>query len=81
MPAGYPNCQVYFPGTYLDPITIESSTPVFFTSGIYYFEQQIRMSADAQVVIGGGAEDEFNDDADAEMMRGFDEGDLIEKSN
>ncbi len=65
MPAGYPNCQVYFPGTYVDPITIESSTPVFFTSGIYYFEQPIRVSADANVVIGGGAEEGCTNDQEA----------------
>ena len=65
MPAGYPNCVVYFPGTYVDPITIESSTPVYFTSGIYYFEQSVRFSGDANVVIGGGAEEGCTNDQEA----------------
>lgn len=65
MPAGYPNCLVYFPGTYVDPITIEGSTPVYFTSGIYYFEQSVRFSGDARVVIGGGAEEGCTNDQEA----------------
>ncbi len=65
MPAGYPNCLVYFPGTYVDPITITGSTPVYFTSGIYYFEQAVRFSGDARVVIGGGAEEGCTNDQEA----------------
>ena len=65
MPAGYPNCLVYFPGTYVDPVTIEGSTPVYFTSGIYYFEQAVRFSGDARVVIGGGAEEGCTNDQEA----------------
>lgn len=55
MPASFGSCTVYFPGTYPDPITISSSTPVYFASGIYYFEQAVRLTGDAHVVIGGGA--------------------------
>ncbi|MCX6521524.1 MAG: discoidin domain-containing protein [Actinobacteria bacterium] len=65
MPAGYPNCLVYFPGTYVDPITIDGSTPVYFTSGIYYFEQSVRFSGSANVVVGGGAEEGCTNDQEA----------------
>jgi hypothetical protein len=56
MPAGFPACTVYFPGTYVDPITITGSTPVYFASGVYYFENTVRISGNAKVVVGGGAE-------------------------
>ncbi len=65
MPAGYPNCVVYFPGTYVDPITIDGTTPVYFTSGIYYFEQAVRFSGDANVVVGGGAVEGCTNDQEA----------------
>ncbi|MEO5724853.1 MAG: hypothetical protein ABIQ39_14305 [Ilumatobacteraceae bacterium] len=58
MPAGFngfPACTVYFPGTYTDPLVISGSTPVFFTSGIYYFENTVKITGDANVVVGGGA--------------------------
>ena len=55
MPNGFPACTVYFPGTYLSPITITSSTPTFFASGIYYFESAVTISGSANVVIGDGA--------------------------
>lgn len=56
MPTGFQACTVYFPGTYSDPITITGSTPVYFASGVYYFENTIRISGNAKVVVGGGAE-------------------------
>jgi hypothetical protein len=65
MPAGYPSCLVYFPGTYVDPITIVGTTPVYFTSGIYYFERGVRFSGNARVVIGGGAEEGCANDQEA----------------
>ena len=65
MPAGFPACKVYFPGTYLDDLVITGSTPVFFTSGIYYFEKQVRISGDAKVVVGGGAIDGCASDQEA----------------
>ncbi len=55
MPAGYPACRVYFPGTYVDPITIDGSIPVYFASGVYYFENTVRFTGNARVVVGGGA--------------------------
>ena len=54
MPAGFPACTVYFPGTYVDPIEIAGSTPVFFTSGIYYFTNSVHISGNANVVVGEG---------------------------
>jgi hypothetical protein len=55
MPAWADPCTVYFPGTYDTPVTINGSTPVFFTSGIYYFESTLTISGSANVVIGDGA--------------------------
>jgi hypothetical protein len=63
MPAG--NCRVYFPGTYLDPLTISGGVPVFFTSGIYYFENTVTFSADANVVVGEGFSDGCTTDQEA----------------
>lgn len=53
MPSGYPTCRVYFPGTYPDPVVLDG--PTFFTSGIYYFENEVRVQGGASVVVGGGA--------------------------
>jgi len=53
MPAGFPRCRVYFPGTYPDPVVLDG--PTFFTSGIYYFENEVRVQGGASVVVGGGA--------------------------
>lgn len=63
MPAGYPQCTVYFPGTYSDPIVL--SGPVFFTSGIYYFEEEVRVASGASVVAGMGAQPGCSGDQDA----------------
>jgi hypothetical protein len=49
-------CQVYFPGKYTDNVVITGTTPVYFVSGIYYFEKTLRFSGDAHVVVGAGAE-------------------------
>jgi hypothetical protein len=48
-------CKVYFPGRYTDDIVITGTTPVYFVSGVYYFEKTLRFSGDAQVVAGAGA--------------------------
>jgi hypothetical protein len=53
MAAGFPTCTVYFPGTYVDAVTLTG--PTFFTSGIYYFEKDVRIQAGASVVVGDGA--------------------------
>ena len=53
MPAGYPACTVYFPGTYVDPLVLTG--PTYFTSGIYYFENTVTIQNGADVVVGGGA--------------------------
>ncbi|MFM2070672.1 MAG: hypothetical protein RLZZ623_935, partial [Actinomycetota bacterium] len=49
-------CKVYFPGKYTDDVVITGTTPVYFVSGIYYFEKTLRFSGDAHVVVGAGAE-------------------------
>lgn len=53
MPDGYDACTVYFPGTYVDPVTLAG--PTYFTSGIYYFENEITVKNGADVVVGSGA--------------------------
>lgn len=53
MAAGFATCTVYFPGTYPDPVVIGG--PTFFTSGVYYFENEVRVQGGASVVVGGGA--------------------------
>ena len=58
-------CQVYFPGTYVDPITITGSTPVYFTSGVYYFENTVTISGSANVVVGAGSVAGCTDDQNA----------------
>jgi hypothetical protein len=63
MPAGFATCKVFFPGTYTDPITING--PTYFTSGIYYFENEIRFVGGASAVIGLGAEPGCSDDQEA----------------
>lgn len=52
MPSGYPDCTVYFPGTYADAVTLDG--PTYFASGIYYFEQPVTVEKDADVVVGMG---------------------------
>jgi hypothetical protein len=65
MPSGYPACKVFFPGTYKDPLIINSSTPVYFASGIYYFENTVTISGGANVVVGGGANEGCTSDQEA----------------
>jgi hypothetical protein len=48
-------CKIYFPGKYIDDVVITDSTPVYFVSGVYYFEKTLRISGDANVVVGAGA--------------------------
>ena len=52
MPAAYGGCRVYFPGRYEDDIVLDRQT--FFTSGIYYFEGEVRVVGGADVVVGDG---------------------------
>jgi hypothetical protein len=55
MPALYKPCKVFFPGRYTSAVTITGSTPVYFTSGVYYFEQPVTISGNATVVVGAGS--------------------------
>ena len=50
-------CKVYFPGRYTDDVVITGTTPVYFVSGVYYFERTLRFSGSANVVVGAGATD------------------------
>lgn len=53
MPDGWPACRVFFPGTYTDKIVLDG--PTFFTSGVYYFENEVRVIGGANVVVGDGS--------------------------
>ncbi len=48
-------CKVYFPGKYTDDVVLTGTTPIYFVSGVYYFEKALRISGDAQVVAGTGS--------------------------
>lgn len=65
MPAGFTPCRVFFPGTYVDELVLTDSTPVYFASGIYYFEKAVRVSGSARVVVGGGAVEGCTTDQEA----------------
>ncbi len=52
MPAGYPACRVFFPGTYRDPVVLDG--PTFFASGVYYFQDTVTVAAGADVTVGMG---------------------------
>jgi hypothetical protein len=54
---GGQTCKVYFPGRYTDDVVITGATPVYFVSGVYYFEKTLRFSGSANVVVGAGATD------------------------
>ena len=54
-------CKIYFPGKYIDDVVITGSTPVYFVSGVYYFEKTLRISGDANVVVGAGSTPGFAD--------------------
>lgn len=56
MPVGESGpCRVFFPGKYTDDVVITDNTPVYFVSGVYYFEKALRLSGNAQVVAGTGS--------------------------
>lgn len=63
MPAGFPACTVYFPGTYPDPLVLTG--PTYFASGIYYFENEVRLQGGASVVVGLGATEGCSADQEA----------------
>ena len=65
MPSWVGACTVFFPGTYDTPVVISGSTPVFFASGVYYFENSLTITGNAKVVIGGGAADGCTNDQEA----------------
>lgn len=48
-------CNVYFPGRYTDEIVLDGPAPVYFVSGIYYFEKAVKVKAGAVVVAGTGS--------------------------
>ncbi|MBK5331890.1 MAG: hypothetical protein JJD93_07960 [Ilumatobacteraceae bacterium] len=65
MPSAYGACKVFFPGKYTDPLTLTANSNYYFVSGVYYFENVIRISGDAKVVVGLGATEGCADDLDS----------------
>lgn len=63
MPGG--QCRVYFPGTYRSPVILTADMPTYFASGVYYFEDQVRVTAGATLVGGAGSEVGCTDDLQA----------------
>ena len=63
MPIDFPTCTVYFPGTYPDQVVLDG--PTYFTSGIYYFENEVRIEGGASVVVGLGAVQGCTNDQEA----------------
>ncbi len=63
MPIDFPTCTVYFPGTYPDQVVLDG--PTYFTSGIYYFENEVRVEGGASVVVGLGAVSGCTNDQEA----------------
>lgn len=57
---GYTACNVYFPGTYKQPVALNG--PTYFASGVYYFEAPVTVTGGADVVVGMGAVDGCADD-------------------
>jgi hypothetical protein len=65
MPSAYGACRVYFPGKYTDPLTLTANSNYYFVSGVYYFENTVRVSGDAKVVVGLGPVEGCTDDLDS----------------
>jgi hypothetical protein len=59
------SCRVFYPGTYRSPLAITGSAPVYFASGVYYFEAPVTLGGGAEIVGGSGALTGCTTDADA----------------
>lgn len=64
-PMSFGTCDVYFPGTYREPVAVGGPRPVYFVSGIYYFESSITFEDGADAVIGDGETEGCTSDIDA----------------
>jgi hypothetical protein len=65
-------CQVLYPGRYTDPVVLDGNSgsgKFFLASGVYYFENDVRIINDASVVGGEGNYSEGCLDADAAFDR------------
>lgn len=58
-------CDVYFPGTYRQPVVVSGPRPTYFVSGVYYFESTITFANGANAVIGDGETEGCTGDIDA----------------
>jgi hypothetical protein len=52
MPSAFA-CTVYFPGRYTSPLSLSSGRH-YFTSGVYYFSEQVSITGTADVIAGYG---------------------------
>jgi hypothetical protein len=65
MPAAF-GCKVYFPGRYNQPLSITGT--VYFASGVYYFDEPVTVSGNADVVVGYGLEELPNPDCSDDIQ-------------
>ena len=70
MPAGYSwregrDCRVFFPGIYKNPVLLDQDVDYFFASGVYYFEDTVTVTGNADVVVGMGSADGCVSDQEA----------------
>ena len=70
MPDGYSwrpgrDCRVLFPGIYKNPVLLDQDADYFFTSGVYYFEDTVTVTGNADVVVGMGSADGCVSDQEA----------------
>ena len=64
-PMSFGTCDVYFPGTYTEPVVVSGPRPTYFVSGVYYFESTITFEGGADVVVGAGETEGCTSDIDA----------------
>lgn len=64
-PMSFGTCDVYFPGTYQQPVVVQGPRATFFVSGLYYFESTITFRNGADAVIGDGEIEGCTSDLDA----------------
>ena len=64
-PMSFGTCDVYFPGTYREPVVVSGPRPTYFVSGIYYFERTITFEDGAEAVVGDGETEGCTSDIDA----------------
>lgn len=59
------SCRVFYPGTYPSGLEVAGDDPVYFASGVYYFEAPVTLGGGAEIVGGAGAFTPCTTDAEA----------------